>query len=808
MAQLKDTGITGSLEVINAYITGSITGSDAKFTSLTGSLQGNASTSTTATTATTANTAIESNFIKLPSSIDLNEKLYDEGSIVDNTNWATAGDIIRIADTGDYAGQKFLVLREPIVGLRSTRLFSGDSTVSLFAMRNAGSSFYDSTGLNLSQSVTGEDLKLQYSTNGTSWSDYTNIMTGVAGAGLEVTSSAVTVTGISSPYYLRFVQTFNTEVPSSAFTTHYTESWESGFGDWTNGGAATSGGENESDDITQLIPFTRNSGGTTSSGTGPNSAHDGTFYIYTETSSPSSDNDWFGIQRSFTAEQSKDFSFLSFYYHAHGTTIGTLRVKVSTNDGLSWTTLNITKDVEGTPSTSDSISGQQQAVQTDPYQRALVDLSEYYGKDYLIRFIYQGGNGFTGDFAIDKVEFLQPSAAQYAIKDVLITPQTMVLEVDGAISASNYIGLPSAAASGVAGAIQFSDGTSLSSDGTNLFWDDANNTLGIGNATPEQRLHVNGTILSTAGSTGNNDNIEIRKTGAVSTSNVSYKFSHRSGGNELWLYSFDGSTFKNYVEFNHSLNYVGFPAGNAGDSDTLFVDLANSRVGVGNTTPGELLDVRTDTATAGQGARIGEAKIGTWESNTDWAAFTHNSIHSTVNSYAIMQNNLGRTIVNSATSQPVEFRINNSTKMYLQSDGNFGINTSVPSEILDVNGIGKMVNIERDTFDDAWVSGLTRTYDADSYGIVRLYGAFTSTITININNLIRGRSMWIYVRNTAGASRTVNVNASTGTSGHSAVAFSNNGGISRNGVTLALAGGTAMFWVSNANVIGFHGGIF
>lgn len=46
MAQLKATGVTGSLEVISAYITGSITGSDAKFTSITGSLQGNATTVT------------------------------------------------------------------------------------------------------------------------------------------------------------------------------------------------------------------------------------------------------------------------------------------------------------------------------------------------------------------------------------------------------------------------------------------------------------------------------------------------------------------------------------------------------------------------------------------------------------------------------------------------------------------------------------------------------------------------------------------------------------------------------------------
>jgi len=50
----------------------------------------------------------------------------------------------------------------------------------------------------------------------------------------------------------------------------------------------------------------------------------------------------------------------------------------------------------------------------------------------------------------------------------------------------------SASPSGVAGAIQFSDGTAFASDAANLFWDDTNNRLGAGINVPTATLHTKG----------------------------------------------------------------------------------------------------------------------------------------------------------------------------------------------------------------------------------------------------------------------------------------------------------------------------
>jgi hypothetical protein len=69
-----------------------------------------------------------------------------------------------------------------------------------------------------------------------------------------------------------------------------------------------------------------------------------------------------------------------------------------------------------------------------------------------------------------------------------------ILQTDGAGTLS-WVDLPAGGGgtpSGVAGAIQFSDGAAFASDDANLHYDNANNRLGVGTNAPQHTLHVDG----------------------------------------------------------------------------------------------------------------------------------------------------------------------------------------------------------------------------------------------------------------------------------------------------------------------------
>lgn len=135
--------------------------------------------------------------------------------------------------------------------------------------------------------------------------------------------------------------------------------------------------------------WTRNSDGTPSSRTGPDSGANGTtWYMYVETSRGDAYN------AGDTAilegpEITGSDRRLSFYYHMYGSNMGTLSVDVY--DGNSWT-----NDVW-------SLSREQHYSSSDAYTQATVDLNSFSGT-IKVRFRCTAGGGWRGDIAIDDIE--------------------------------------------------------------------------------------------------------------------------------------------------------------------------------------------------------------------------------------------------------------------------------------------------------------------------------------------------------------------------------------------------------------------
>jgi len=85
----------------------------------------------------------------------------------------------------------------------------------------------------------------------------------------------------------------------------------------------------------------------------------------------------------------------------------------------------------------------------------------------------------------------------------------------------------------------------LTVDSSTLVVDSANNRVGIGTTSPERKLDVRGTISSQAAPGTQSNNLQIKRPGALSSTNVAFVLSERNTNQDLWLYGYDGMDFKN-----------------------------------------------------------------------------------------------------------------------------------------------------------------------------------------------------------------------------------------------------------------------
>ena len=157
----------------------------------------------------------------------------------------------------------------------------------------------------------------------------------------------------------------------------FNESFESTFGEWTQG---------NNDDI----DWTRDSDGTPSNNTGPSSAFDGSVYIYVEASGNGTGypNKRAIIESPCFDLTDKTSANFSFNYHMFGSNdMGSIDLEVSTNGGLNWSSLwNQTGN-----------QGNQWLAQT-------IDLVSYLGESAVqLRFNRLTGGTWQADIALDNM---------------------------------------------------------------------------------------------------------------------------------------------------------------------------------------------------------------------------------------------------------------------------------------------------------------------------------------------------------------------------------------------------------------------
>ncbi|MDB2485216.1 fibronectin type III domain-containing protein, partial [bacterium] len=136
-----------------------------------------------------------------------------------------------------------------------------------------------------------------------------------------------------------------------------------------------------------------NSGGTGSSGTGPSAAHSGSDYLFFEASTGGLDTATAVTPMIDLTSGSSDAE-LTFWMHAYGSGIGTLRVGASTSATGPFTELY-------------AWNGQYQSGSSDPWYQVGVNMASYLGQMVYVSFTYErgtAGTGYEADLAIDLIQ--------------------------------------------------------------------------------------------------------------------------------------------------------------------------------------------------------------------------------------------------------------------------------------------------------------------------------------------------------------------------------------------------------------------
>ncbi len=160
----------------------------------------------------------------------------------------------------------------------------------------------------------------------------------------------------------------------------YAESFEASFGAWAQSAA---------DDFN----WSRGSGSTPSSNTGPSAAAQGSFYLYLEASSPNNPSKTAILESPCYDLNGQSAAIFSFNYQMYGaSSMGGLTLQATT-DGTNWTSVWTRSGNLG-----------------NTWLSADVDLAAYLGGTIKLRFVGTTGSTWQGDIAIDNISLSEGSA--------------------------------------------------------------------------------------------------------------------------------------------------------------------------------------------------------------------------------------------------------------------------------------------------------------------------------------------------------------------------------------------------------------
>ncbi len=151
----------------------------------------------------------------------------------------------------------------------------------------------------------------------------------------------------------------------------YAESFESGLGAWSQGSG---------DDFN----WTRDSGGTPSSGTGPATGAAGSWYMYVEASSPNYPSKTTILDGPCFDLSGQSQATFTFSYHAQGTAVGSTSLEANTGSG--WSSIW-------------SLAGDQGA----NWNAQSVNLAAFLGTTVQLRFVGSTAASWSGDMAVDDI---------------------------------------------------------------------------------------------------------------------------------------------------------------------------------------------------------------------------------------------------------------------------------------------------------------------------------------------------------------------------------------------------------------------